>query len=213
MGFFDSLCSSISSACRSVCNAVSKVVDTAVELTNKVGSMAIEGLRGVASVITNIAQSLGFMKPNENPEELGDQIIQAEGEGITLESCMGDYEKYMEKIRNFKVDPDYSKKITLEDKLVATSVVMGSRIEQHYGQSIAPLIPLMARIPEFLKGGRLKSFLDAGISMLKIGDYFSSNLNRKESAPIEEILVKNEKVNSPDADEDKLRNMLRSMRE
>ncbi|MEM0515942.1 hypothetical protein WCN91_11045 [Pseudoalteromonas sp. YIC-827] len=108
---------------------------------------------------------------------------------------------------------DYSKKITLEDKLVATSVVMGSRIEQHYGQSIAPLIPLMARIPEFLKGGRLKSFLDAGISMLKIGDYFSSNLNRKESAPIEEILVKNEKVNSPDADEDKLRNMLRSMRE
>ncbi len=213
MGWFSDVCSAVSSACRSVCNAVTSVVSSAVELTAKVGSMALEGLRGVAAVICSVAQALGFMGVDESAKDLGDRFIQAEGEGITLESCKGDYDLYMDKIRNFKLDPEKSKTISDDDKLRATSVVMGSRIEQHYGQSIAPLIPMMARIPEFLSGGRLKSFLDAGISLSKVGGYFCSNLDRREIPAVEAQLIKQEKAIAPTADDQKLRDMLRDMRE
>lgn len=213
MGFWSSVGSAFSSAVSSVCSSVCSVVSSAVSLVKEVTSMALEGLRGVASVICNIAKALGFMEADEDPELMGDKIIQAEEHGITLESCEGDYNKYMEKIRNFKVDSQKSKDISDNDKLAACSVVMGARIEDHYGTSIAPLIPLIGRVPEFFNAGRLKSMLDGGMAISKIGDYFTSSLNRKEAAPIEAELVKNESKFSPNADESKLRDILRSMRE
>ncbi|NQZ50303.1 MAG: hypothetical protein HRT95_08990 [Moritella sp.] len=209
MGFWSSVCSAVSSVCSSVCS----VASSAVSMVKEIGSMAVEGLRGVASVICNIAQSLGFMEKNENPIDLGDKIIQAEDSGITLASCDGDYEKYMTEIRNFKVDDEKSKLTADKDKLTACSVVMGARIENHYGVSIAPLIPLMGRNPDFFNGGRLKAMLDKGLSILKIGDYFSSNLERKDAAPVEATLVQNEKTLSPSSSDAELKDMLRSMRE
>ncbi|PKH07129.1 hypothetical protein [Moritella sp. Urea-trap-13] len=213
MGFWSSVGSAISSACSSVCSAVSSFTSTAVNLVREVGNMAVEGLKSVANVICNIAKALGFMQVDEDPEEVGDKIIQAEEMGITLDSCEGDYEKYMENIRNFKVDPEKSKEISEKDKLVACSVVMGAQIEEHYGTSIAPLVPMMARMPEFFNGGRLKSMLDAGLSISKVGDYFNSSLNRKEVASVEADLVKQEAKTAPDSDDAQLRDMLRSMRE
>lgn len=213
MGFFSSVCSALSSACSSVCSSVCSVVSSAVGIVKEIGSMAVEGLRGVASVICNIAQSLGFMENNENPIDLGNKIIQAEESGITLDSCGGDYDKYMAEIRNFKVDDEKSKITADKDKLIACSVVMGARIENHYGVSIAPLIPLMGRNPDFFNSGRLKSMLDKGLSILKIGDYFSSSLARKDAAPVEATLVQNEKTLSPSSNDAELKDMLRSMRE
>ena len=213
MGWFDSVCNFVSSTVSSVCSTVCTVVTSAANLVREVGSMAVEGIRGVAAVICNIGRALGFIEAGENPEELGDKIIQAQEQGITLDSCEGDYKAYMEKIRNFKVDPERSKTITENDKLVATSVVVGARIEDHYGTSIAPLVPLIGRMPEFFNGGRLKSLLDSGMPVSKISDYFGSKLNLKQEVPIEAELIVNEKKMAPNADQEKLRDMLRSMQE
>lgn len=213
MGFWSSVGSAFSSACSSLVSGVCSVARGAAALVREVGSMAVEGLSGVVSVIANIAKSLGFMKEDERPEDLGDQMLQAELEGVTLASCEGDYDAYMEKIRNFKVNPDKSKELTSKDKLTAFAVVTGARIEDHYGTSIAPLIPLIGRAPDFFNGGRLKSMLDKGLSIMNIGNYFSSNMDRKAAAPVEADLVKHEKTLSPESDEGKLRDMLRSMRE
>ena len=213
MGFWSSVGSALSSACSSVCSALSTGMSYAANLVKEVGSMAVEGLRGVANVICNIGKALGFIDQDVEPEDFGDQVLQAEDMGITLDSCDGDYDAYMEKIKNFKVDPEKSKSFSTDDKLRAASVVVGAKIEDHYGTSIGPLVPLMARLPDFFNGGRLKSLLDAGMSVNKISDYFSSNLNRKEAAPIESDLVKQESKTSVGSDESQLRDMLRSMRE
>jgi len=213
MGFWSSVGSAIGSACSSVCSAVGSVVSSAASLIREVGNMAVEGLRSVANVICNIGKALGFIEQNVEPEELGDQILQAEEMGITLDSCDRDYDIYMEKIKSFKVDPEKSKTFSTDDKLRAASVVVGAKIEDHYGQSIGPLVPLISRLPEFFNGTRLKGLLDAGLLVNKISDYFSSNLRVKEAAPVEADLIKQESKLSLGGDESQLRDMLRSMRE
>ncbi len=209
MGFWSSVGSAVSSVCATVC----RVASGAVDLVKEVSSMALSGLSGVATVICNIAKALGFIEQDVDPEEIGDRIIQAEDEGITLESCEGDYIKYMEAIKNFKVDPEKSKNIDKQDKLIATSVVVGARIESHYGQSIAPLVPLIGKIPEFFNGGRLMSFLDSGMSVAKVAEYFKSALDRKEASEVEGGMVVVEKQSSPDVSDKQLSEMLRSMRQ
>jgi hypothetical protein len=213
MGFWSSVGSAISSACSSACSAVGSAFSSAASLIREVGSMAVEGLRSVANVICNIGKALGFMEQDEDPEDYGDKVLQAEEMGITLDSCDNDYDAYMEKIKNFKVDSEKSKTFSTDDKLRAASVVVGAKIEDHYGTSIGPLVPLMARLPEFFNGGRLKGLLDAGMSVNKISDYFSSNLNRKEAAPVEADLIKQESKSALGNDESQFRDMLRSMRE
>jgi hypothetical protein len=71
----------------------------------------------------------------------------------------------------------------------------------------------MGREPGFFNGERLKNMLDKELSIGNIGSYFTSNLDRKEAAPVETALVNNEKSLSPESDEGKLRDMIRSMRE
>jgi hypothetical protein len=214
MGIWDSACSFVSSVCSSVGSAISSAVSTAGALIEKVGSMAVEGLKGACSVLFNIGQALGFIKLDEKPEEMGDKILQAQDHGITLDSCDGDYDAYMEKIRNFKVDPEKSKSFSSNEKLAASAMVVGGKIEQHYGTSIAPLVPIMARLPEFMGNGRLKSMLDSGLSVANIAKYFGSNTKDVfEQRDIEKTLVKHEKSFSPGGDEAKMADMLRSMRQ
>lgn len=213
MGLWSSITNTISSAVDSVCSSVCSVVSSTVNLVREVGSMTVQGIRGVGTVICNIAKSLGFIEAKEKPVELGDKIIQAQEQGITLESCGGDHQAYMEKIRDFKVDPERSETIAEKDKLVAVSVVLGARVEAHYNTSIAPLVPLIGRMPEFFNSERVKRILDVGISLSKISDYFGSELNLKEESKVEAELIANESKLSPNTDQEQLRKVLRSMQE
>lgn len=69
----------------------------------------------VVDIIANIAKALAVKNPDENVDDLGDRVIQAEEAGIHPE----DYEKhddYMKAISEFEVDPERSKEISLEEK-------------------------------------------------------------------------------------------------
>ena len=69
----------------------------------------------VVDIIANIAKALAVKNPDENVDELGDRVIQAEEAGIHPE----DFEKhddYMKAISEFEVDPERSKEISLEEK-------------------------------------------------------------------------------------------------
>lgn len=69
----------------------------------------------VIKIFKSICEALGIIKPDEKPEEIGDKIIQAEEEGYKLEDFTN-YEEYKKFIDNFKLDPEKSQNITLEDK-------------------------------------------------------------------------------------------------
>ncbi|MBY6093959.1 hypothetical protein [Ferrimonas balearica] len=208
MGFWSGLASAVTSVASSVC----RVVTGAVSLVKEVTPLALDAISKVANVVCEVARSLGFLKIEDDPVTLGDKIIQAEEKGITLESCQSDYDLYMEKIRSFRVDPERSKAIDEVDKLKASTITVGARIESHYGTSIAPLIPLIVRSAAFFTAGRLKAILDAGIAVVSIAGYFNSAFDRNTSATVEGQIVSAGKAAQPEMSEDKLREIVRAER-
>ena len=69
----------------------------------------------VVDIIANIAKALAVKNKDENVDELGDRVIQAEENGIKLED-FETHDEYMKAINEFQVDPERSKEIPLEEK-------------------------------------------------------------------------------------------------
>lgn len=69
----------------------------------------------VVDIIANIAKALAVKNPNENVDELGDRVIQADEAGIHPEN-FEKYDDYMKAISEFEVDPERSKEISLDNK-------------------------------------------------------------------------------------------------
>lgn len=73
------------------------------------------GFSFVSNICLSLARGLGAVKEEMSPDEIGDRAIQASEKGITPEK-FENYEKYVEEIKNFELDPERSKEISLKDK-------------------------------------------------------------------------------------------------
>lgn len=93
---------------------ISSIVSGIVSCVEKI-FVATGILDLVTKIFKSLGEALGIIKPNEEPEEIGDKIIQAEEEGYKIED-FANYEEYKKFIDDFKLDPEKSKNSTLEDK-------------------------------------------------------------------------------------------------
>ena len=107
----------------------------------------------VVDIIANIAKALAVKGAEEDVDELGDKVIQAEEAGISPD----DFEKhddYMEAIRDFKVDPERSKEISVEEKRAAGVNCIVSGIAEKAGineSAIGLIIKSMNKNEDFFK--------------------------------------------------------------
>ena len=190
MGWFSSICSSISSGIRSVCSGISSVcssisrgisaaVDKISGLCSSIGPAlsviskivaCIPGCQGLAAVMgtigriaTVIAVITGVFRQDERVEDIGERALQAEEQGITLKSCNGDFKAYMEKVRNLKLDPD--KMHEKNEQIMAGCMVAEQGIrEANPKLSTVSLYPL-AMFSDLCSADRLKKWAETAQRM------------------------------------------------
>ena len=165
MGWFSSMCSSIGSAISSVCSSVGSavrgfcnIVSNAVSSIGNVASTisviskvlaVIPGMQTASAfllTISKVAAAIAVMckvfSPDDNIEDIGERALQAEENGITLEKCENDFNKYMEKLRNMELDPN--KKHDIDECRLAGALVAEKGISlQNVGLSTKYLTPLI----------------------------------------------------------------------
>ena len=86
-------------------------------------------LSAVSNVIMGICKALGLCKPEETVEDLGDKAIQAGDEGIRPENY-ANYQEYVKAVQDFQVDPEKSKRISMEEKLAKSLEVQANLLAE-----------------------------------------------------------------------------------
>ncbi|WP_105258775.1 hypothetical protein [Pseudoalteromonas sp. T1lg88] len=179
--------------------------------------LLIDKIKPITDTIWKASQAMEVYKSTASAEKLGDKVIQAEQQGVTLESCMGDYKAYQNKIDNFNLDADKSLIIPVEEKLSASLVLMTIELEERYGPEIVGIFGLINRNSDFFSSDRISKYLEACdqayISISDICSYFNSNLNRQDSNLVEKKLIEIEKSIKSDINEGNIVSSIRLERE
>jgi len=163
----------------------------------------VEAVISVAKVLVSVGKSFGIIDGvEEKPSELGDQILQAEENGVTANSCSS-FEEYKAKVKNQRLDKEKSLKTTNLEKLSAATGYYVKSIENEtnfdFGKEYK-LLPYIAKNQSFFTPDRLKSiitgFKETNYSADDIAKYFDKkSLNIEDSIKIEDKLVEIEKKN------------------
>lgn len=203
MGFWSSVCSAassfcsgVSSVCRGIGSAVKSCFSAVGGIASSVGSM-IKNCGAVATVLgrinpyissaltvlmicSSVAKIVGvacqLIKPQEQMDDLGERVLQADEQGISLESCHNDFTEYMEKIRSMKLDPEKAAQHTMEQKLSAGFLLVEKGLSTIKPElQVAPLLPLCLIAPKITEE-RLKAWTDyamkTGTSLGSIAKFF-----------------------------------------
>ena len=193
------------------------VATQAVKVLSTKLPLIIDKIKPIADTIWKVSQVMEVYKNTSSVEDLGDKAIQAEQQGVTLDSCMGDFEAYQNKIDNFNLDPQKSTTISNEEKLSASLVLMTIELEKKYSSDISGIFGLIHRNNEFFTPDRISKYLTAcekgHVSISDICNYFSSNLDRKDSTLVETNLVEIEKELQSKNSESEVISTIRDKRE
>lgn len=156
----------------------------------------------VIDIGMRVCQSLGIVKKETTPEELGDRALQAQEKGIKIEDYEGRYDEYMDAIDSVELDPDKSEHYKPEEKQKAAATVLGIGLAEHYGRESGVDKFLSTEMVEdnreFYQPDRVVAYLDTfkknGENMDNIGKYFDSKLDSmQEIRQVDANLVEAEK--------------------
>lgn len=149
MGLFGFIGSALSSAASWIGSTLSSYGSVIVSTVSKLGSAISSGiswavgkmgdllaripevLPKVSSFLSGLFQFLDFIAPNQKAEDLGERALQAREAGITLDNSK-DFVAYMDKLRNFEIDPEKSAKRPQTEKLCAAMAVGATGIEHKF---------------------------------------------------------------------------------
>ena len=169
----------------------------------------------ITTILQVVLEILG-LNIKEDPETLGDKMLQAEAEGIVPEN-FDTYEEYLNEIRNFELDPEKSESYTREEKLQKFATLGISLAAEKFDRDFVPI--MIEVLPKFSEDFRTKARIEAYIKEFdgafdKLADYFkdSSSLTFSEIKDIEKRLVDLEKKLNPDADADSVLSKLDEQR-
>ena len=181
MGFLSTIISSVgsalSSAISTVASSVSAGVKTFMETVPVLGKTlgpvlgkVVTVINIIATVVEIAARLVNLLRPQESVKEIGDRALQAEDEGITLESCSNDFNAYMEKLRALKLDPEKTAKHSDLDQQAAGLLVLEKGLEQCSPYlSSRSMWEIMCLNPQFFSKERLSSYAefarDAGMPL------------------------------------------------
>lgn len=198
MGWFDSLCSGISSAFSAVCSTVSSIGSALSSFAVSVGSVIMSAISTVSNVIQIVGIALGIIKPNENIEDLGDKALQAAAAGIHPEN-FSKYDEYLAEIRAFNINPEKFKSYTTEEKMLAGIGVTCKGIEEKFNLregSVGQLAAMTALNPIYFNAMRLEKWIATGLDIGKVVDYFDNKLGASDSFKVESEIIATEQQDS-----------------
>lgn len=154
--------------------AVCAVAGAALSVARGIGAigLAVEGLRVVVSAISGVCKALGLIREEIEPEELGDKAIQAEEAGIRPEK-FDKYEEYVKAVEEFEVDPEKSKSISQEEKLLkASELSSGLILEKMPGVQLGSVIEMGSRFPQIFSAEKIAAI----VGTLKNGETSFNNI-------------------------------------
>ena len=133
MGFWSRIKGACSAVCRGACKVLGAVGRSAVSLVRNVSI----GLgKVVGSVWGGIGKVLGILKPQEEPEEIGEMAVQGAEQGVNREQFKTNQE-YIQALRDkVKFDRDRFNKLSeqeLHERRMLGTKITAQGIEEHMG--------------------------------------------------------------------------------
>lgn len=201
MGIFSSFCSAVSSFVSSAGSAISSAVgaigSALSSFSTGVGAILgglISGLSPVAQAIGKFAnaflQGLGFLKPDEKTDELGDRALQAADQGITMDK-FENFDDYMNALRDVKLDPEVSAKRSYAEKLVAGMGVGTVGVEDKFNAergSLNGMWLLPVANPDYFTPDRMQGLVSTGRLGGDVFAYLEKRLSGGDASRFEERL-------------------------
>lgn len=204
---WDGVCeaaSSVGEACRSVVDSIGNVVEKVKPFICEIPKLPVGVFELVAEIVVTVGKILDLFK-TEDPEELGDKVLQGEDAGISLESCGNDFQEYKKRIDAFEPDPEKTAQTSKYDKLLAAGTFCEASLQEEYGFGLGTLVPFIAKNPQFCSPNRVAAWIkacnDIGASTDQIANYFRGEVHGKEASNVENnIFVATEARTGSDAD-------------
>lgn len=119
-----------------------------------VTTLAIDTLKMLGNALMGIGKVLGLIKPENEVEELGDKVLQAEEEGIRPENY-DTYYDYVKAIENFELDPEKSKTLDRKEKLIKGIEATSGVTAEKYPETLQ-LFEYALQNPAYFTGDRMK---------------------------------------------------------
>ena len=206
MGFL-SFCagciSVIGKAIGSVASGIARAVGSLAPALVGLGVKLSTAAQLISIVCKIVGEILKILTPEEKVEEVGERALQAEENGITLESCTNDFNVYMQKIRNLKLDPEKIEKRPKAEQILAGCLIIEKGIEQFAPKmATAAMWPILIKNPEFFNADRLKIYAEMALEKrIDFGDtiakYFASSPGSKISSTVSEFVWNAEEKYNP----------------
>lgn len=212
-----SVASGITSALATVGSSLGKAVQVLGPALGKWAGHIGAAIQVISLCVEIVSKITGLLRQNENVAEMGERALQAGESGITLESCNNDYKAYMQRLRDFELDP--RKAHTETDKLMAGSLLLEKGLEELYPHmSTADLWPVLARGASFFTRPRLEHYarvagelkLPFGLSLAK---FFMPPADGHVDKKIYDFVSGAEKSFNPSATPNQMRQEFQKVRE
>ncbi len=194
VGSFVSSCATgimntVGSVCSGAINSILTAVKGVGAFIDIIAKLDLGPLGMIVGAVVKICNLLGLIE-DEDPEELGEKVLQAEEEGLTPESCEN-YKEYMDKINNFELDPEKSMEYELVDKLAAAGVYCEGVLVHKFGFGIAKLVPIIIEDSSFQNPEKLASLIENceknNFTLDDMADYLNGDLTGKQETAVESV--------------------------
>lgn len=191
-----------------VINAISKIAPIVQKLLVQL-PLIVKNIKPVAEVLFELNKLKGQFTQVNSTDELAARIKQSDlNEHQNLDSLLDEIE------RN-PASSDVKKQtneLSDEEKLEPATAILVAALNKKYGSAIVDLTLLTSRNPEFFNASRLACYLTlvekGEMSLIKITDYFGSNLSARESQQVEKTLIMAEQYLQGSCSQDELKTQL-----
>jgi hypothetical protein len=148
----------------------------------------LERVNDCADVCCEIGKKLGI-SDDEDPEELGNRILQAQENDVTPEQ-FEEYEDYVDAVKSFNLNEKLSGNFSPEEKRIMVVMYIIAGMEQNCGIKDSNII--IDLIDKNIDSDKIVRYAAAAeqniVSLDKVNNYLEGNLIGKERADTEKLL-------------------------
>lgn len=204
-GFIDSAISTAASTIKQISGSISEFVSSSVEKFGPGLSKALQvigpvlsmfpGQIGlVAKVITGLAQIFGVFDEKDDPEELGDRVLQAANAGVVREKYKS-FDEYMLALKSFDLDESVSRSISKTEKLIVGTGLGIQGLSEHLDTTpdvVGSLSSLVIKSPDFFSEERIAKYISVVKDAEAVLDFLKGDLRGNEAVSVRDAIVKAE---------------------
>mgnify|MGYP000856226983 CR=1 FL=1 len=107
---------------------IMSTIESILTSVAKVLAVAGTAIQEIVDIFATLAEALGLLDSETNPEELGDKAIESAYNPDDYNS----YDEYLEAVEAYEIDPEKSKNISEEDKLSkGMEIILGALINKY----------------------------------------------------------------------------------